>query len=165
MVAATFIGQEGGIQRLKKRTIYMDVYFGGVSLLALLYLHSVANKMGPGSRAFPVLFLQIAEIISALILISGIRNTLRNKDNSAFGFTFQTIKFPFAYYCFILLYALGIFIIGFFVSTAVFAVVSMIIMRYRKKIPIICTTAGLIAFVYLVFVVILSVRMPQALLF
>jgi putative tricarboxylic transport membrane protein len=143
----------------------MDVYFGGISLSVLLFFHTVANKLGPGSRVFPVLFLYIAEIISALILISGIRNTFRNKDNSAFGFSFQIIKFPLLYYCFILLYAIGIFVIGFFVSTTIFVVVSMILMKYRRKMPIICTTIGVITFVYLVFVVVLSVRMPQALLF
>ena len=55
--------------------------------------------------------------------------------------------------------------IGFFVASVIFMPVTMLYMGYRKPLPIIFVTGGMLAFVWLLFVFELKVRLPQGLLF
>ena len=60
-------------------------------------------------------------------------------------------------------WALGVF--GFFASSVVFLPLTMVAMGSRRPLPIAGTTAGILAFVYIVFVQLLEVSLPEATLF
>ena len=60
-------------------------------------------------------------------------------------------------------WALGVF--GFFASSVVFLPLTMLAMGSRRPLPIAGTTAGILAFVYIVFVQLLEVSLPEATLF
>ena len=150
---------------MKKRSLYLDVYFGVVALIFLFILHSTLGKMPVMSQSFPRLFLVVTEILTILILISGIRKTIKGVDNSEFKLEFKSMKFTLLFFCLVAVYGLGIFKVGYFVSTLAFTAVAMIVMNYRKRIPIILNTICLSGFIYLIFVEMLKVRMPSALLF
>lgn len=77
----------------------------------------------------------------------------------------EKLKFPLIGVGFILLYAIGVAVIGFFVSTAVFLFASIYYLGYRKIWVILCIIGGLELFIYILFVRILFTRLPAGLLF
>ena len=77
----------------------------------------------------------------------------------------KKLKFPLLGAGIILVYAVGIAILGFFVSTAVFMVGMIYWLGYRKVWVILVTTVGLELFIYVLFVRVLYTRMPPGLLF
>ncbi|MEA2042419.1 MAG: tripartite tricarboxylate transporter TctB family protein, partial [Bacteroidota bacterium] len=60
----------------------------------------------------------------------------------------------------ILAYITLISIIGFFISTGLFLISSMLIMRYKKYISLLLTTTLVLLFMYIVFIKILMVPLP-----
>ena len=77
----------------------------------------------------------------------------------------EKLKFPLIGVGFILLYAAGVTVIGFFVSTAVFLAGSIYYLGYHKLRVILMVTAGLELFIYILFVRVLFTRLPVGLLF
>lgn len=150
---------------LNKKMLHSDVYLGAVCLVIFLWLHNIAAQWDEGPRAFPVIVLQILEIISALILVFGIRQTFKSQQGMNLKASIGVIKFPLLYFCLIILYGVGISRIGFFVSTIIFLITSMIVMHLRGKKQVFLITIGVIVFLYVTFVLMLKVRMPSALLF
>jgi len=55
--------------------------------------------------------------------------------------------------------------IGFYIASALFLPAAMVVLGARKKIQICCTTIGVLGFVYLVFEKLLTVPLPERLLF
>ncbi len=55
--------------------------------------------------------------------------------------------------------------LGFYLASALFLPVTMVVMGSRKKLQIILTSAGVLLFVYLVFEKVLSVPLPESSLF
>ena len=68
-------------------------------------------------------------------------------------------------YLIIMVYVLCIDFIGFFVSTSVFLVGFMVFLNVRKPLTLICVTAGMDLFLYLLFTVGLKLNLPAGLLF
>lgn len=77
----------------------------------------------------------------------------------------QKMKYPLLGVAAITAYAVGVAVIGFFVSTAVFMIGAIWWLGYRKLWVILTVTAGLELFIYILFVRILYTRMPAGLLF
>lgn len=77
----------------------------------------------------------------------------------------KTFKNPLIMFLLVLLYVIMLDKIGFFVASVIFMPVTMLYMGYRKPLPIIFVTGGMLAFVWLLFVFELKVRLPQGLLF
>ena len=55
--------------------------------------------------------------------------------------------------------------LGFFSASILFMPAVMLYMGYRKPIPLVCVTAGMLAFIYVLFVVQLKVKLPDGILF
>ena len=77
----------------------------------------------------------------------------------------EKLKYPLIGIFGILIYAAAVAVIGFFVSTAIFMMISIYWLGYKKWPVIIATTVGLEAFIYILFVKVLFTRMPAGLLF
>lgn len=79
--------------------------------------------------------------------------------------SWKKLKYPLTAVTGILVYTVCVAVIGFFVSTAVFMVVAIYWLGYRKLWVILATTTGLELFIYILFVRVLYTRMPSGLLF
>ncbi len=65
----------------------------------------------------------------------------------------------------LIIYIGMIYLIGFFIASAIYLPVSMYILGYRKILNVTLTTIGLLLFVYFIFVTIFAVPLPEAILF
>ena len=72
---------------------------------------------------------------------------------------------PMIIFLIVLVYVFMIDKIGFFVSSAIVMPGIMLFMGYKKPLPMILTTVGMLGFIYILFVTQLKLRMPQGLLF
>lgn len=87
------------------------------------------------------------------------------KLKSAPEISVEKLKYPMIAVLMVLAYAIGVAVIGFFVSTTVFLIASIWYLGYRKLWVILLLTFGLNLFIYVLFVRILYTRLPANLLF
>lgn len=123
-------------------------------------------------HTFPMLASGTLILFSVFNIQNGIKKTRKlNEDyvagtlKSAPEITWEKLKYPVAAAAIILIYAISVAVIGFFVSTAIFLPVSITLMGYRKYWVTACVTIGLEAFIYILFIRVLFMRLPAGLLF
>ncbi len=63
----------------------------------------------------------------------------------------------------LVVYTALIFIVGYYIATAIYLCGSIYLFGYRKKVIILAITAGLVAFIYVLFNVLMYVKMPTGL--
>ena len=117
---------------------------------------SDANKLF--SRFVLALFIGLGAILCVISLINA-------KKPGGKEVAVREFKNPLIMYALILVYVFLMNTIGFFVASAIFMPAVMFYMGYRKPIPMVCVTFGMLAFVWLLFVVELKVSLPDGLLF
>lgn len=147
-----------------KRRIHSDVFLGIAVLVFGVVMYAQTIPMPEMAAIFPKMMLIVLMVFGIGILLSGLKKTKdpSEEDPSA---SFVNIKYPIAFFAIIVLYALSMYYIGFYVSTIVFAVSAMLFFKYRNVKVIIGASVGLVVFLYLMFGLWLNVRMPDALLF
>jgi len=122
-------------------------------------------------HTFPQLASGAMLVFSVFNISAGWKKTKKLNEDIAAGkdvvpeISMEKLKYPLIGIAGILVYAVCVGTIGFFVSTAVFMVVSIYWLGYRKIWVILATTAGLELFIYILFVRVLFTRMPSGLLF
>ena len=105
-------------------------------------------------------------ILSAALLIQGIYYTFKpesyykryGKDNKSIEW--KVVTHPLLVFGTVVIYLALFHFTNFFVGTAVFVPLLMFTFGERKILPMLLTTVGLEAFVYLVFVKLLNVYFP-----
>ena len=121
------------------------------------------------SAKFPDITKLYSRIVIILLLVIGgvliITSLINGKKPGGEEVHLKDFKNPMIIFLMVAVYIIMIDKIGFFVSSAVCMPAMMLFMGYRKPIPIIATTIGTLAFIYLLFVAQLGIRMPQGLLF
>ncbi len=159
---------------MKKRVslhpdIVMSIFFIAAALLFFLESRDLPAE----TTRFPCICAGLMAFLSVFIMIGGFRKMGEQRKKLAAGenaetedypFSWERMKFPVLAFAVILAYALGIIYIGFFVSTFVFMMVFMWLLRYRVWWKMLLVTVAMEAFVYIVFVTQLNLIFPRALL-
>ena len=143
---------------MTKRNVDRAVLAAFIVMAVLLYF-STANYTGIALKtsAKYVQFLAIA--IGVLCSVQLIFNLVRDKSSSRLVITENMSRFI-GLLAALVLFAILFEPLGFFIPAAVFIPVMAYFLGYRKPIAIGLTTIGVLLFVYLVFVQLLSVNLP-----
>ncbi len=133
------------------------------AICALFYSQTL--KLDKDSQTYPRFIIVILFALTTFYLIQMIfrakKYGTQNSNGEFEGFL------PIQYFgCLILtlIYLAGVNFIGFYVSTVVFMVISLIFLKV-KPLHIAISTAGIIALVYVAFTLFLKVKLPKGILF
>ena len=145
-----------------QKTRIQDLVIGLVTIALGVFFWTYTPKFSDVSKTFSrfvlALFIGLGVILCVISLIN--RNKPSGKEVSV-----KEFKNPLLMYIIIVIYVLIMDKLGFFASTILFMPAVMLFMGYRKPIPMVCVTAGMTGFIYVLFVLELKVRLPQGILF
>lgn len=160
-----------------KKYIHQDLFMAAILLLIGIFFFAGSFRLprsdNPVSNihTFPQLASGALIVFSVYNCWLGIKKSKKLNEDLAAGkvkapeLSIKKLKYPLIGIAMILLYAAGVAVIGFFVSTAVFMIGSVYYLGYRKLWVILLVTAGLELFIYVLFVRVLFTRLPAGLLF
>ena len=108
---------------------------------------------------------QFCRFVLALFILMGVLlcvlSLINAKKPAGKEVKIGEFKNPLLMYAIIIVYVLLMPVIGFFPATLLFMPAAMIYMGYKRPIPIICVTAGMNIFIWVLFVYSLKVSLPQ----
>jgi len=136
-------------------------------IIAVLLYCSTASypAMVQGSTARYVRFLGIAlGLLCSLELIFLLKKKKQEEGNAKLVMGSKPVLF-WGLFIFLLIYAVLLTPLGFYLSSALFLPASMLLLGARKPLTIGFSTAGVLLFVYLVFALLLEVPLPESTLF
>ncbi len=150
----------------KKSRLHPDVVISIVALvfgaLLLIEIHGYPDDV----KMFPRLFLILFMIFMGITLVNGIRKTLAPEkyDASEWWARLDVTRNPILTAVMIVVYVALIGILGFYISTAIYMLVSMYVFGSKKWIVNLVVTASLLVFCFVLFEKLLSVTLPVGLL-
>ena len=146
------------------RTRLQDLVIGLVVAAVGIFGMVNAVKMPDGTRPYTMVVTTIFTALGSLVAFRSVR--YRKVDSHDCGVvTFKEMINPMIAFLMVLAYTLLIPRVGFFVTSTVFMLVLMWWMGYRKVVPMVCTVAGMMGFIYVLFVYQLNVTLPAGILF
>ena len=148
----------------------MKMKYTDVGIVAVFYVicglfYSGTKKLPAESQTYPKFIVIILFGLTTLYLIQMIMNAVKygtESGKSQFE-GFQPKQF-FVCLGLTLLYIIAVITVGFYVSTAVFLVVSLLFLKV-KPLYIAIATVALLALIYVAFTLFLRVQLPNNLLF
>jgi putative tricarboxylic transport membrane protein len=139
---------------------------GGYLILAVLLFRSTAGypPSVQGSTAMYVRFLGVAlGSLCALELLFWVQK-LSKEQPVVLTIAAAPLRF-WGLLILLILYAVALTPFGFYLSSAIFLPVAMLLLGARKPLSIVLTSGGVLLFVYLVFYKLLAVPLPASTLF
>lgn len=138
-------------------------------LVGVFFILITQTYSEPEAGTFPILFAVLLIITCIPILKSGIDKSrsscsTEEKDTERDGIPFDELKQALSCFGILLLYTICIYYVGFFVSTAVFLIGTMWLLKVRSILVLIFVPAFLEAAIYFIMVQMLFVRLPQGFL-
>ena len=146
-----------------ERTRIQNLVIGLVVAAVGIFGISQALGMPDGTRPYTLVVTSIFTVLGLLLSV----NSVINRDKPAHDCGVVTVKEmidPMIAFVMILAYTLLIPRVGFFTTSTVFMLIMMVWMGYRKPIPMILTTAGMMGFIWYLFVFSLNVPLPKGIL-
>ena len=146
-----------------ERTRLQNLVIGLVVAAVGIFGISQALGMPDGTRPYTLVVTGIFTVLG--LLLSG--NAIVYRDKPAHDCGVVTVKEmidPMIAFVMILVYTLLIPRVGFFTTSAVFMLIMMVWMGYRKPVPMVLTTAGMLGFIWYLFVFSLNVPLPKGIL-
>ena len=134
---------------------------------AVLLYSSTASYpvMVQGSTARYVRFLGVAlGLLCALELFFLLKKKPQEEGPNKLTMASKPVRF-WGLFSLLLLYAVVLTPLGFYLSSALFLPLAMLLLGARKPLTISLSTAGVLLFVYLVFALLLEVPLPESTLF
>lgn len=150
----------------KKVSIVREVWIGLALVLFSVYFLFQCNGLNEKAAQYPRIIISVLLILSAALLIQGLYYTFKpesyykryGKDNKSIEW--GVVTHPLIVFGVTVIYLVLFYFTNFFIATAVFVPLLMLAFGERKVLPILLTTVGLEAFVYLMFVKLLNVYFP-----
>jgi len=137
----------------------------GILVMALgifMWTYTMGPRVSDANKSFSrfvlALFIGLGLILTVISIVNGKKP--RGKEVSI-----KEFRNPMIMYLLIIVYVLLMTKLGFFSASILFMPAVMLYMGYRKPIPLVCVTAGMLAFIYVLFVVQLKVKLPDGILF
>lgn len=148
-----------------KKILTLDAWIGIVLMIFSVWFWILSGEFPAEAQMFPRFFLATNCLLSALLVINTIRHNLKSDGETHNATSWKELSVIIEAYLIIMVYVICIDFIGFFVSTSVFLIVFMLFLNVRKPVTLICVTAGMDLFLYLLFTVGLRLNLPAGLLF
>ncbi len=147
--------------KMKKTDIGVVIVF----YVVCAFFYSETIKLKSNIQTYPKFIVIVLFGLTTLYLIQMIVNAKRfGVESGKEDFKgFQTVQF-FGCLGLTILYLLAVSFIGFYVSTFVFLVVSLLFLRV-KPLPTVIATVAILVLVYLAFTLFLEVKLPKGILF
>lgn len=148
-----------GVKNLKKK-IHSDI-FVGIFLEALCaFFFFYGRKLPNEAKAFPDIVLFLIALLSAFVIIEGIRKTKQmNSGTAVKDISWEKIRYPLLTLAISVAYYLIFRYVGYFVATPILLVVLMLIFGVRSWKLLVLIPAGYMVFTYILFVWQLGVRL------
>ena len=144
---------------MKIKQIHADVWISLVLILISIIFYSMAGQfLNQEAAVWPRMVLIVTMILSAMLLLQGVRLTMRQMDPGTIPLAVLTG--PAVSILMIVVYAVMMQFTGYFVSSAIFLPLGMFALGNRNWKAIFGVTAGVELFVYILFVTQLQLRMP-----
>jgi putative tricarboxylic transport membrane protein len=139
----------------------------GFTVMAVLLYRSTASfpEVTQGSTAMYIRFLAVSLGLLCLIELG---LNMRKKRKAALAAGLKITDGPARFWSLLILmvlYAVGLEPLGFYLASALFLPLTMVVLGGRRPWSILLATAGVLLFVYLVFALILGVPLPEMTLF
>ena len=144
------------------KTRVQDLVLGLICAALGVFMWLNTAKLTDDSKQFSRFVLALFLLMSVILIVISLINA---KKPSGKEVKIGEFKNPMLMYLIIVGYVALMVTLGFFVASAIFMPAAMLYLGYRKPIPMICVTAGMLGFVWLLFVYSLKVRLPSGLLF
>jgi hypothetical protein len=120
--------------------------------------------MPDGTRPYTLVVTGIFTVLGLLLSANAV--IYRNKPAHDCGVvTIKEMINPMIAFVMVAVYTLLIPKVGFFVTSTVFMLIFMVWMGYRKPVPMVLTTVGMMGFIWYLFVYSLNVPLPSGILF
>jgi len=154
----------------EKFYIHQDFVMGIFLLLVGVFFFVGALPFAEEPGYFPKVFSVILIVLALVNTVNGVKETkklndqIRNGEDVKPEMTWENLKLPVCVMFILLGYAVAISILGFFVSTFIFLIGFMAFLGYRNWRTMILVALGVDIFIYVVFVMLLSQRLPSGLL-
>ena len=147
----------------KKFSIVREVWLGLFLVAFSGFFLKQCDNLNQKAAQYPRIILTILLIFSAALLVQGIWYSFRPEayqekyGKSKQDVNWNVISNPLIVFAATAVYLALFHFTNFFIATAVFVPLIMLIFRERRVLPILLTTVGLELFVYLMFVKLLHV--------
>ena len=128
--------------------------------MSALFLISTFAIEDQTSRIFPQVLCILSILLATVYFIQILRGKYTNEDVNLNG-TGKSLLMA----GIILLYILGISLVGFYIASLVFLPIGMIVLGQRSWKVIVGVDIGVMLFIYLFFGLLLSMQMPESILF
>jgi len=159
-----------------KQRIHNDIIIGIFLVVVSIILYNISNDFPPEGRFYPKVVLIILFMFGVLITFDGLRKSIFNKsaptskDNKSAEaeeniIKVRKLKLPFIVLILSILYVFLISFLGFFVSTIIFLVTILLLLKVKKVTEYLYAVIGTNIFLYLLFVKLLNVSLPEGLFF
>ncbi|MGE4296775.1 MAG: tripartite tricarboxylate transporter TctB family protein [Desulfovibrionaceae bacterium] len=147
---------------MPRRFVELLFLFGFLALAVLLY-RSTAGYPSFVQESTAVYVRFLAWTLGILCGVDLLLGVLRHRGEDA-GRKLEIAKSPQRFWALLILlcaYSWALDPLGFFPASIVFLPLTMLAMGYRRPLPIACTSAGILLFVYFVFAKLLEVHLPK----
>ncbi len=149
----------------RKKFISNSIYIGlFMTALAIYALTQAVNFKGV-SRYFPTIVMSIFLVFSVWMLAIGVFETIAVRRGKSDKGNPEMKATPFILFASMCVYVFCVQKIGFFVSSAIYMPVAMMLYGQRDFKKMILVTIGVLLFLYWMFIVQMQLHMPKALLF
>ncbi len=151
---------------MTKRLAELIILSGYLILAVLLYRSTASYPVSvQGSTALYVRFLGMAlGVFCSLEIFLWFKN--RNSDAETEKMTIAAVPMHFwGLFALLLIYSTALSYLGFYLSSALFLPLAMLLLGAKKPLSISLTSIGVLLFVYLVFAKLLEVPLPEGSLF
>ena len=147
-----------------ERTRLQNLVIGLIVAAVGIFGISQAMGMPDGTRPYTLVVTGIFTVLGLLLSANAV--IYRNKPAHDCGVvTIKEMINPMIAFVMVAVYTLLIPKVGFFVTSTVFMLIFMVWMGYRKPIPMVLTTVGMMGFIWYLFVYSLNVPLPSGILF
>lgn len=151
----------------RKFKLVRETWLGLILVLFSAFFLEQCNELNQKAAQYPRIMLTVLLVLSAALLIQGLYYGFNpEKYEKSYGesnkeISWKVVNHPLIVFGATIVYLALFHYTNFFIATAVFVPLLMIIFGERKVLPILLTTVGLELFVYLVFVQLLNVYFPM----
>lgn len=153
----------GKVRNKMEKTRLQDLVIGIIVTIIGIWGWLNTYKMPATTQLYTFCVTGIFTILGVMLVIQSLyRRNVPTEDKPVHPSEFSNPLIAFAV---IVIYALMLNRIGFFVSSAIFMVVMALFMGYRKPLKMGITVIGMLGFIYALFVLQLHVSLPSGILF
>ena len=121
------------------------------------------TAMGPG--VWPMILSVVLIILAVVQIVQNLLNKTGESEESPIDFKSSAMKRIYITAALVVVFAVLLKLLGFYISMAFLLVTVMLLLGEKRPIRLAAIKVGILAFIYVVFVLLLKLNMPVGLLF